>query len=262
MARHSLRLAFAFLDERTKVFFYNAILIFVTFLPAYLFRRRAFYRVLIAAVWLLLGTVNGIVLANRVTPLTGPDFGMISDAVKVSGKYFSKAQMLAAAAGVLCLLAVLVWYFFASPKFRGKRRLQIWIPVVALSVPALLGLTKIYLNAHLLSSYFSNIAYSYLDYGFPYSLSVTVLDKGIDQPDYYSEELVEQVERGTAILSPTEVQDPAPNIIIVQLESFFDASRVRWLRTSEDPLPNWHALKESCSSGYFTVPTVGAGTVN
>ena len=51
-----------------------------------------------------------------------------------------------------------------------------------------------------------------------------------------------------------------PNIVVVQLESFFDATDVRWLKFSEDPLPNWHALSKEYTSGFYTVPTVGAST--
>ena len=262
MARHSFALAFTFLDERTKVFIYNVLIIFVTTLPAYLFRRRAFYRMLIAAFWLLLGIANSVVLANRVTPLTGPDFRMLDDAMKVSGKYFSKVQMILIFAVIAGGLVFLVRYFFVSPKFRGPRRLKVWIPVIALSAVGMWGMTRLYLEKHLLSSFFSNIAISYLDYGFPYSLGVTVFDTGIDQPNGYSEQLVDQVLRSEGVLPETELSDTPPNIIVVQLESFFDPSRVKWLKLSGDPLPNWHALGEEFSSGLYTVPTVGAGTVN
>ncbi len=262
MARHSFALAFTFLDDRTKVFFYNVLIIFVTLLPAYLFRKRAFYRVLVSVVWLLLGVTNGVVLANRVTPLTGPDFRMLDDALRVSGKYFSVLQMIMVAAAVVVLILLLIFYLIVSPKFTGRRRPAVWIPVLALSVLAMTGLTKLYHEKHLLSSYFSNIANAYLDYGFPYSFGVTVFDTGISEPNGYSEELVAGVIRGEGPAAETELSDPAPNIIVVQLESFFDPSRVRWLRFSEDPVPNWHALSEKYSSGLYTVPTVGAGTVN
>lgn len=53
-----------------------------------------------------------------------------------------------------------------------------------------------------------------------------------------------------------------PNILVVQLETFFDPTRVRWLKFNEDPVPNWHKLCEEYSSGLYTVPVVGAGTVN
>ena len=48
----------------------------------------------------------------------------------------------------------------------------------------------------------------------------------------------------------------------MQLESFFDPTEVEWLRFSEDPIPNLRKLFDEYSSGYFKVPSVGAGTAN
>ena len=46
------------------------------------------------------------------------------------------------------------------------------------------------------------------------------------------------------------------------LESFVDPSDVKFLQTSEDPVPNFHNLLNNYSSGYLKVPVVGAGTAN
>lgn len=261
MARHSFKEAWTFLDERTKVFLYNTFLIFVTTLPAFLLRKRAFYRVFIAAFWLLLGISNGVTLANRVTPLTGPDILLISDLGKVINKYFSGAEIILVIAAAVTGVILLFIYLIISPRYKGKMYWRFAVPGVALAIGLLALFTRLGLESRQLSSYFSNIAFAYRDYGFPYSLAVTVFDTGISQPNGYSEELVEE------ILTKVGTQEEAgeedlPNIIVVQLESFFDPSRVRWLETSEDPLPNWHKLAKEYSSGYFTVPTVGAGTVN
>ena len=57
-------------------------------------------------------------------------------------------------------------------------------------------------------------------------------------------------------------QKQAPNIIMLQLESFFDPTHMIDLEFSEDPVPNFRKLKEQFSSGYLKVPSVGAGTAN
>ena len=59
-----------------------------------------------------------------------------------------------------------------------------------------------------------------------------------------------------------EVPEKLPNIIFVQLESFFDVKTVEYLRCSEDPIPYFRSLMENYSSGAFKVPSVGAGTAN
>ena len=56
--------------------------------------------------------------------------------------------------------------------------------------------------------------------------------------------------------------DDLPNIIVVQLESYFDVDEAEFFTTSEDACPNLHEMYKNYSSGYFKVPSVGAGTAN
>lgn len=53
-----------------------------------------------------------------------------------------------------------------------------------------------------------------------------------------------------------------PNIIFVQLESFFDPYTVEGLECSQDPIPFYRELTERYTSGSLYVPSVGAGTAN
>lgn len=56
--------------------------------------------------------------------------------------------------------------------------------------------------------------------------------------------------------------DRLPNIIFVQLESFFDPYTVRGLELSQDPIPYYRELTKQFSTGCLYVPSVGAGTAN
>lgn len=81
------------------------------------------------------------------------------------------------------------------------------------------------------------------------------------KPDSYTVEAVE------AIRERLEESDQAdyekrPNIIFVQLESFFDPTIIRELTFSGDPIPNFRKLKETGTSGTLYVPTVAGGTAN
>jgi phosphoglycerol transferase MdoB-like AlkP superfamily enzyme len=62
---------------------------------------------------------------------------------------------------------------------------------------------------------------------------------------------------------PTSVADEkTPNIIFLQLESFFDPTRIIGTQYTMDPISTFRSLKENYSSGYLSVPSVGAGTAN
>ncbi|MDO4804468.1 MAG: LTA synthase family protein [Lachnospiraceae bacterium] len=259
--RKSFGLTVRFFDERTKVFLYNVILIYTTMLPAFLFRRRFFVRFVIGLCWLILGIANGITLAGRVTPLTGPDMSTVAEAMGVVTKYVDKTGMFFITAGLIVAGLVVVLVLLFGPVYRGKRNFLIIIPGILAGVLAFGGLTRLLLATRQLSSYFGNIAFAYQDYGFPYCLGVTLFATGIDEPDGYSEELINEILSEAGEPGKTDTEN-LPNIIVVQLESFFDNTDVRWLNFSEDPLPNWHELSKEYSSGFYQVPTVGAGTVN
>ena len=66
---------------------------------------------------------------------------------------------------------------------------------------------------------------------------------------------------------PVPTEEPAseenhPNIIFLQLESFFDVKYIDNFSCSEDPVPFFTYLKEKYPSGFFEVPSIGAGTAN
>src|SRR5699024_71907 len=84
ISRRSFYEAWTYMTERPLVFAYNTAFIFTTSLLVYLFRRRCFWRVLVAVFWLFLGAVNGILLMNRVTPFTGPDLYLLTDAMAMA----------------------------------------------------------------------------------------------------------------------------------------------------------------------------------
>jgi len=61
---------------------------------------------------------------------------------------------------------------------------------------------------------------------------------------------------------PTVPPIEHPNIIMVQLESFFDVNRLKDISFSTNPVPHFSELRETAVSGLLTVPVIGAGTVN
>ena len=83
------------------------------------------------------------------------------------------------------------------------------------------------------------------------------------KPDDYKEETIDTLTASSANVGETTVaSDDQPNIVVVLLESFCDPTEVNFLQLSEDPIPNFRNLYENYSSGYLTVPVVGAGTAN
>lgn len=260
ISRHSLWEAMDFMKERPLVFLYNAFLIFTTTLIVYLFRRRVFWRTICVIFWLGLGIINGVLLSNRVTPFTGPDLHLITDAFQIADRYLSPFFFVVVVIAAILAVIGLIILFFKGPKYQGKMSYKLNVPLILAGVVAFAGTTKLALDKRVLSNYFGNIAFAYEDYGYPYCLATTVFNTGIGLPRGYSEESVEKIDKSEDTLPKTG--EKRPNILFLQLESFFDPELVEYLDISEDPIPNFRKMMKDYSSGYFKVPSVGAGTAN
>ena len=261
ISRRSFSAAWTYMTTKPLVFAYNAALIFTTSLIVYLFRRRCFWRVLISILWLLLGIINGVILSNRVTPFTGPDLHLLTDGMAVLNKYLPAWGVVLALIllGLFALLLLIL--LIKAPKYKRKVKFRYDLLLVVVGAALFAGATQLALEKRVLSNYFGNIAFAYEDYGYPYCLAVTIFDTGISCPRDYSEQEITRIEKTEDNLPATN-EDSKPNIIFVQLESFFDPTLVEYLNISEDPIPNFRKIMKEYTSGYYKVPSVGAGTAN
>ena len=261
ISRRSFSAAWTYMTTKPLVFAYNAALIFTTSLIVYLFRRRCFWRVLISILWLLLGIINGVILSNRVTPFTGPDLHLLTDGMAVLNKYLPAWGVVLALIllGLFALLLLIL--LIKAPKYKRKVKFRYDLLLVVVGAALFAGATQLALEKRVLSNYFGNIAFAYEDYGYPYCLAVTIFDTGISCPRDYSEQEITRIEKTEDNLPATN-EDSKPNIIFVQLESFFDPTLVEYLNISEDPIPNFRKLMKEYTLGYYKVPSVGAGTAN
>ena len=261
ISRHSFVETWDFMIGKPLVFAYNAGLIFTTSLIVYLFRRRCFWRVLIAIFWFLLGIINGVILSNRVTPFTGPDLHLLTDGMAILNKYLPSWGVVVALIVLGFFVLLLLGLLIKGPKYTRKIKYRYDLLLVIVGILAFAGITQLALEKRVLSNYFGNIAFAYEDYGYPYCLAVTIFDTGISCPRDYSESEIKRIENTEENLPETKSGEH-PNIIFIQLESFFDPELVNYLKLSEDPIPNFRKLMKEYTSGYYKVPSVGAGTAN
>lgn len=256
-SRHSIIKGFVFLAGSPLVFLYNALLIFMTLMITYLFRRRFVTRLTLSVIWLYGGYMNGTVLSNRVTPFTAQDVKLLEDLADILDKYMSPDKLLLNVLLVVGALVVLYLFWKKGPKYQGKIYYGRNLAGLAAVIAIFAGCTTLALENRIISSYFGNIAFAYQDYGFPYCFSCTLVGTGINKPYGYDAETMAELTD-----FEEEIPEKLPNIIFVQLESFFDVQTVEYLKCSEDPIPYFRSLMESYSSGAFKVPSVGAGTAN
>ena len=275
-SRRSFIEGFKYLFESPLVFLYNSFIILLTLSFIFLFKRRMFIYIMVSTIWLGFGITNGIILSNRVTPFTAVDFTMIKNVFSLLTTYFSNFQLSLIALGLLATFIGLILFFIFAPKYDGKiNYIKNTVSILLLFI-SFFGVTGIALKTNVITNYFGNIAFAYLDYGFPYCFTNTLVNTGIDKPLNYSKEAINNIfaseeepgadENNISVLASTEAlssdQYGTPNIIFLQLESFFDITQVNGLTFSQDPIPNFRHLSETHSSGLVEVPSIGAGTAN
>lgn len=261
ISRRDFLSACSFIGEHTTAYLYNSFIIFASLSVVYFLRRRLLARLLISALWVFLGTVNGVILSKRVTPFGYTDLKCLGDLFAMQNtKYFTMSE---AATVIVCVglfLAFCIWLFIKGPKFQGNIH-KIFTPLMVAAIFLMVPVTtKAAQSTNVVASYFSNIAMGYENYGFVYGFSSSVVDRGMSKPDNYSEETIKHIQ--ASVPPETTAVEDAPNIIVVLLESFVDPYDVNFLQYSNDPTPNFHHLLSDYSSGYLTVPVVGAGTAN
>jgi len=262
ISRHSFKDAFLFVFDKQLAFLYNATIVFGSLLLTYLFKRRILIRTLISFLWLFLGIINGCILAKRVTPFSYTDLKLINDLFTMQSNYFTFKEELMVIIGVIAVLVLIVLLWRKGPKFTGKPRRIACLSSIGCFLLFIPMVTQAAVNNNILSGYFENLAQGYKDYGFVYSFSASVIDRGMTAPKDYSEERVAEIQNNQSKEETTVSKEDQPNIICVLLESFVDPNEINFLNTSEDAVPNFRNLKENYSSGYLTVPVVGAGTAN
>lgn len=259
LSRHSLIEAAVFVIRAPYAFAFSALLIFATLAISLLTPCKLFLQALFSVIWLGLGVANCVLLTKRVTPFSVNDLALIPSVFRIFRVYLNVIEIVLIVIGVLAVLAGLVWLAIKAPKSKVYPK-KATVSVVAALLLLFAGF-EVGQSTGVLKSSFPNLADAYLDYGFPYCYIVGIFDRGIKEPDDYSELRIQAL---LEEIGADRENDPErrPNVIYLQLESFFDVNYLTNIDFSENPIPYFTQLKSEAVSGFLTVPSVGAGTVN
>lgn len=258
LCRHSVPSALRFAVTAPHLFLYNALIIALTYSFGMVVHRRAVAFSLGGVLWLGLGAADFVVTLFRKTPISFIDLVLLPYVKSVVTYYVSMPLLLLALSAIAALI---VWGIVRLSRCR-RYEISAWhalcLPTYALIVFAL---TVFLIQTGLLPDHYDNLIDAYQENGFAYCFSRSLIDQGIAEPEAYSADVVDdQVED----ITPDSAGQTAlrPNIVFVQLESFFDPAHLTGLAEAEEATPVFSALKEEYPSGYLTVPVFGSGTVN
>ena len=271
LGRHSPVQAVVFMVQNPLVYLANMALVFSLLSLSMLFKRRVFVTTLLSIVWLALGIVNGVILSNRMTPFTVKDLSNLNEAIAIVENYFSVGTVIAFIAVVALLVLGIVVLYRKAPKKPTELNFKKDLAAVLIVFVGAFGIIQVGQKIGVLDTFFGNLAIGYADNGVCYSFVITWMDTGIDKPEEYSAQAMKDIfDKGElgddGIYTPGKDDDTnvgdTPNILYLQLESFFDPYLVKGLEFSQDPIPYFRSLMDEYSTGELIVPSVGAGTAN
>ncbi len=249
------------------IFLYNVLIIFCTMTFALLFKRRRFVWFMISLFWIILGTVNGVILLSRMTPFTLYDLQNFADGLTIITTYYTSWQITLLIAALILGVLAIIMIFIRSEKWKNIKYPKS-IAAVLLAVLVTAGATYGAIKTGVVGTYFGNLNYAYRDYGIAYCFIMTSANAGISRPAGYSQKFIDKIlEEKTKKGTDTELPEKNdsldhPNIIVLQMESFTVAQDYANIKVDKDPTPVFNKLTKEYTSGRFIVPACGAGTAN
>lgn len=271
--RHSFLDGCLHVVESPLPFLFNSLIITTVMAVCSLFKKRLFFYCLFGALFLGFGIANCVLLAMRVTPLEGADLQIVK--ISLITKYLGVFEIALIIFVILLALATLVVLFIKLPKANLTKSIRLRSAFYCIVYIAILTVSLLSFRASgiLLSEHTKNLASAYKNYGFNYCFLCSVFDTGIDKPEAYTEPDLNNIianvnnaaDKNTEIKKQAELiqnGEQSPNVIFLQLETFFDVNHLSNVEFSEDPIPNFTELQHNYSSGYLGVPSIGAGTAN
>ena len=266
MAYHSLIGGFQFIIFHPYSYLINVMIISASFTFALVFRKRIGVIILLSLFWLTGGIINFVLLFFRVTPFTSSDLLLIRDGLDVATKYLNTFHYIAIGILIVAVITLFVLFFLKTSQAERKPKYIHSIPIILGALLLTWGGVLLGQSTGLLETAFRELSQSYLKNGFIYCFGASLLNTGISKPSDYSAEVMEQLTENYEVQTESDegvtYYSHKPNIVIVQLESFFNVNRLKDVKFSSNPLPNLTKVMEEYPSGAFSMPVVGAGPVN
>ena len=261
---------FAFIGQRPVAFLFSALVILASLTLSELFKRRRAVLTTVSLVWVILGIVEYMVIKERTQPFCSVDILMLKDAFSLITVYYTWTKIIVIFTSSFLAIAAVIM-MFARMKRRRRynfpRSLALFVGMVLLTaMVAALGV-----RGELLPAKFDSLVDAYNDYGFVTCFTFTFGRQGINRPQEYSHETVAEIltdmeePEGDELIYPVFDADDNlahPNIVFVQLESFFDVNTIVGGEYSDYPTPWFNRLRSRFPSGLLYVPTIGGGTAN
>lgn len=264
LSRNSVIKGFKYMFAYPVPFLCNSMIILSVLIFTLLVKRRIFGLAILSVLWITCGIVNMVLLNERVTPFNASDLKLIDSAITIMNKYFSSVMVVFVILAVIAVVMLAVLIFIKVPKVKYSINYVSNAVIVGIVVVGMFALLNISVDTGFMSTKFTNLTTAYNEYGFVYCFVNSLVNTGVKKPEDYSpdtiDEIVNKFENNGNEDENNDIR--TPNVILLQLESFFNINDVNDLVLSENPIPFYTKLCQEYTSGYLNVFNVGYGTCN
>ena len=255
--------AFKGFIDSPYTYFINVMIICFTMSLGLLCKRRLSFASMILALWLGLGVANFVIMSMRTSPFSATDLKLLGQIDNIIEVYLTPFTLILIIVAIMIVVVGVSILWVKLPKYAEKISYVKNLFIIGIVFLVTLLTVNLGLMTDKISEKFPNMTIAYYNYGFPYCFSTSLFNTGVSQPDEYTEDKVMDIlnkMKSTSVINKAELK--TPNIIFLQLESFFDISKMEDIELSTDATPIFNGLKEEYPSGYLTVNNVGYGTAN
>ncbi|MDR3543949.1 MAG: LTA synthase family protein [Desulfosporosinus sp.] len=208
----------------------------------------------------LIGYISRQKFIIKGSPLIPADFSLAKEAIEISGRFQTVCIWMAIIAAGTLVLILLILKFTRQEKFN-------WLPktVVFLISATLLIIfhTDFGPIQQVFSLQLNNLSQTmnYDENGMMLGFILNAEYLKVQEPSNYQASSIDQIIEATKATYST---DPnfKPNIIFVMSEAFWDPTLMKNVSFSQDPIPYFHSLQKSQTSGLMISPVYGGGTAN
>lgn len=254
---------FHFVTGSPITFLLNYVIVLFTMSFVLVLRKRIAPMLLIACVWIGFGVANFLLKSYRETPFSANDLRMATSVMSIMDKYLTGPLGAFLIILIIAAIILVIYIWRKVPKY-SKKINYIWNVALIIMIGIItVGSANIGIAIGSLSTKFPNLSIAYQQYGFAYCFANSVVNVGVKKPKEYSAETIQKIKQNLDNAEDTPAEEAkTPNIIFLQLESFFDVNKVKELELSEEATPIFNQLKKDYPSGFLYVNNVGYGTAN
>jgi phosphoglycerol transferase MdoB-like AlkP superfamily enzyme len=256
------RSAYSWITNYPEHFFLSYALMFGIINIFYGLPRKAYLA--ISAIQFGLFSILGFISKQKFiikgSPLVPSDFSLAKEALEISSRFKGVYIWMGIIAIVTLVLILLILKFTPQEKYKWPQKIVVFLMSATLVIVFYTDFGSIQ-NVFSLQLINLSQKMNYDENGVMLGFILNAEYLKVPAPSNYQEGAINQIIKAT---KANYTADPnfKPNIIFVMSEAFWDPTLMKNVSFNQDPIPFFHSLQKSQTSGTMLSPVYGGGTAN